>query len=371
MILKKISIINYKNIRSASLDFSNKINCFIGSNGVGKTNVLDAIYYLSFCHSSFTNIDSQVINHDQEFFVIEGNFMTDAEGEENIYAGMKRGKHKHFKRNGKEYKKFSNHIGLIPLIFISPSDNRIIDGGGDERRRLMDMVISQYDRQYLDALGRYNKALQQRNAMLKSEQEPDASLLDLWEQEMADAGEEVYQKRNNFVMKIIPVFQHIYEIISGGHEKVSLNYVSHCQRGPLLDVIRRDRLKDRAVGYSLHGVHRDDLEMLIEGFLMKREGSQGQTKTLVLALKLAQFDLLRQTSSNTTPLLLLDDIFDKLDASRVEQIVKLVSGDRFGQIFITDTNRDHLDQILQHSNKDYRLFDVNDGVITARVSGEM
>ena len=371
MILKKISIINYKNIRSASLDFSNKINCFIGSNGVGKTNVLDTIYYLSFCHSSFTNIDSQVINHDQDFFVIEGNFTTDAQDEENIYAGMKRGKHKHFKRNGKEYKKFSNHIGLIPLIFISPSDNRLVDGGDDERRRLMDVVISQYDRQYLDALGRYNKALQQRNALLKMEQEPDATLLDLWEQEMADAGEEVFRKRNDFVKEIIPVFQHIYEIISGGHEKVSLKYISHCQRGSLLEVIKRDRFKDRAVGYSLHGVHRDDLEMLIEGFPMKREGSQGQTKTLVLALKLAQFDLLRKTSSNTTPLLLLDDIFDKLDANRVEQIVKLVSGDRFGQIFITDTNRDHLDQILQHSNKDYRLFDVNDGVIIPRISVEM
>ena len=188
---------------------------------------------------------------------------------------------------------------------------------------------------------------------------------------MADAGEAVFRKRNDFVKEIIPVFQHIYEIISGGHEKVSLNYISHCQRGSLLEVIKRDRFKDRAVGYSLHGVHRDDLEMLIEGFPMKREGSQGQTKTLVLALKLAQFDLLRKTSSNTTPLLLLDDIFDKLDANRVEKIVKLVSGDRFGQIFITDTNRDHLDQILQHSNKDYRLFDVNDGVITPRISVEM
>ena len=368
MILKKISVINYKNIRSASLDFSNKINCFIGGNGMGKTNVLDAIYYLSFCHSSFTNIDSQVINHDQDFFVLEGNFVTDAEKEENIYAGMKRGKHKHFKRNGKEYKKFSNHIGLIPLIFISPSDNRLIDGGGDERRRLMDVVISQYDKQYLDALIRYNKALRQRNALLKLEADSDESLMGIWEQEMADAGEEVYQKRNNFVKEITPIFQHIYNVVSGGHEKVVLNYTSHCQRGPLLEVIQRDRLKDRVVGYSLHGVHRDDLEMLIEDYPMKREGSQGQAKTLVLALKLAQFDLLRRTSSNTTPLLLLDDIFDKLDASRVEQIVKLVSGDRYGQIFITDTNRDHLDQILSHSNKDYRLFDVNDGEITVRSS---
>ncbi len=366
MILQHISIINYKNIRSANLAFSPKINCFIGSNGEGKTNVLDAIYYLSFCHSSFTNIDSHVITHDQDFFVIEGDYHAEDGSADNIYAGMKRGKHKHFRRNGKEYKKFSQHIGLIPLIFVSPSDNILVDGGGEERRKLMDLVISQYDHLYLDALSRYNKALQQRNALLKMETEPDAALLDIWEQEMAAQGELLHRKRDLFVTEFIPVFQDIYRTISGEKETVSLRYVSHCQRGPLLDVIQRDRFKDRAVGYSLHGVHRDDLEMLIGGYPMKREGSQGQTKTFVLALKLAQFDFLRRTASNTTPLLLLDDIFDKLDAQRVEQIVKLVSDTRFGQIFITDTNRDHLDQILSHSDQDYKLFDVNGGEIEER-----
>lgn len=361
MILNNISVVNYKNIRAANLDFSPNINCFIGSNGVGKTNLLDAIYYLSFCHSSFSNVDSQAITHGQDFFVIEGNYTSDDGEPENVYAALRRGSRKHFRRNKKEYKKFSQHIGLIPLIFVTPSDSILVEGGGDERRRLMDVVISQYDHLYLEALNRYNKALQQRNALLRMDEEPDASLLAIWEEEMGASGQEIYRKRSDFVDKMIPVFQDIYHRISGAREEVSLRYVSHGQRGDLLDVIRRDRLKDRAVGYSLHGVHRDDLEMLIDGYPMKREGSQGQTKTFVLALKLAQFDFLKRTTSSTMPLLLLDDIFDKLDSNRVAQIIKLVAGDRFGQIFITDTNREHLDKMLSHGGNDYRLFHVDNG----------
>ena len=317
MILSQLSIINYRNIRAANLSFSPNVNCLIGHNGEGKTNLLDAIYYLSFCHSSFTNIDSQVITHDQDFFVIEGNYLTESGEAESVYAGMKRGTRKHFRRNKKEYKKFSEHIGLIPLIFVSPSDSILVDGGGEERRKLMDMVIAQYDKRYLEALNAYNKALQQRNALLKMEPAVDPALMEIWEAEMAQKGTVVYERRSAFVDEFVPVFQQIYQKISGEKETVSLRYVSHGQRGDLLDVIQRDRLKDLAVGYSLHGVHRDDLEMLINGYPMKREGSQGQTKTYVMALKLAQFDFLRRTSSQTTPLLLLDDIFDKLDSRRV------------------------------------------------------
>lgn len=363
MILSQLSIINYRNIRAANLSFSPNVNCLIGHNGEGKTNLLDAIYYLSFCHSSFTNIDSQVITHDQDFFVIEGNYLTESGEAESVYAGMKRGTRKHFRRNKKEYKKFSEHIGLIPLIFVSPSDSILVDGGGEERRKLMDMVIAQYDKRYLEALNAYNKALQQRNALLKMEPAVDPALMEIWEAEMAQKGTVVYERRSAFVDEFVPVFQQIYQKISGEKETVSLRYVSHGQRGDLLDVIQRDRLKDLAVGYSLHGVHRDDLEMLINGYPMKREGSQGQTKTYVMALKLAQFDFLRRTSSQTTPLLLLDDIFDKLDSRRVEHIVDLVSGGSFGQIFITDTNRDHLDQILRSVSYDYKLFEVEGGEI--------
>ena len=363
MILNKISILNFKNIREASLELSPNLNCFIGHNGEGKTNFLDAVYYLSFCRSAFNPIDSQVIMHDQDFFVVEGFYENEAADQIDIYCGMKRGTKKHFKRDKKEYKRLSQHIGLIPLIFVSPADQSLISGGSEERRRLMDVVISQYDNGYIEALNNYNKALQQRNALLKMEQEPDAALLDIWEQEMARHGERIFTARQDFVERLIPVFQEIYNHVADGHEEVSLKYISHAQRGALIDVIQRDRYKDRAVGYSLHGVHRDDLEMMLGGYQMRREGSQGQNKTFVLALKLAQFDFLRRTASQTTPLLLLDDIFDKLDAHRVEQIVKLVSGDGFGQIFITDTNRDHLDQILRSVSYDYKLFEVEGGEI--------
>ena len=227
----------------------------------------------------------------------------------------------------------------------------------------MDVVIAQYDHAYLDALNQYNRALQQRNALLKMEQEPDAEVMGLWEEQMAASGEMLFAKRTAFVDELVPVFQQFYQEISSGHETVGLHYTSHGQRGPLLETIRRDRMKDRVVGYSLHGVHRDDLEFTLDGHPMKREGSQGQNKSFVIALKLAQFDFLKRTNSHTTPLLLLDDIFDKLDAQRVEQIVKMVSGDNFGQIFITDTNREHLDGILSHCSFDYKIFSVNDGEV--------
>ena len=375
MILRKLSILNYKNIREAQLELSPKMNCFIGPNGVGKTNVLDAVYYLSFCRSATNPIDSQVIRHEEPFCMIEGEYadeMRNDKGEMRnedsliISCGMKRGQKKHFKRNKKEYKRLSEHIGLIPLVVVAPSDNLLIEGGSEERRRLMDMVISQYDRSYMDHLNRYNTALAQRNTLLKMEEEPDVALMQIWEEQMASEGEQIYQRRQTFVEELTPVFQDYYRQISQQREQVALRYVSHCQRGALLDVIQRDRLKDRAVGFSLHGVHRDDLEFTLDGHQMKREGSQGQNKTYVTSLKLAQFEFLKRTASQTTPLLLLDDIFDKLDAQRVEQIVRLVSADNFGQIFITDTNRDHLDQILHNSVLDYRIFHVNNGEINVQ-----
>ncbi len=381
MILSKLSVLNYKNLVEATLSFSPKINCFIGHNGAGKTNVLDAVYYLSFCRSAQTPIDSQVIRHGEEFFVVEGEYISEnttvsddalvsedgapADGAEveTVYCGMKRGTKKHFKRNKKEYKRLSEHIGMIPLVMVSPSDTLLIEGGSEERRRLMDMVISQYDRSYMEALVRYNKALQQRNTMLKMENEPDPDVISIFEEQMAMEGELIFAKRQAFVEEFTPIFREYYRNISADHETVELSYTSHCQRGPLLTVIQRDRAKDRIMGFSLHGVHRDDLEFTLGGHPMKREGSQGQNKTFVVALKLAQFEFLKRTGRKTLPILLLDDIFDKLDATRVEQIVRLVAGDNFGQIFITDTNRTHLDEILSNSSHDYRLFTVADGEV--------
>jgi len=364
MILRRLSILNYKNLSEAELDLSDRLNCFIGQNGMGKTNVLDAIYFLSMCKSSVTSQDQMVVRHDADFMVLQGDYEREDGSKEEIYCGLKRGQKKQFRRSKKPYKRLAEHIGLIPIVMVSPADQMLIMGGSEERRRFMDMIISQCDRPYLDALVRYNKALQQRNTLLKMEEEPDPELLSLWEEAMAREGELIYQKRKAYVDAFIPCFQEFYDRISMGHEQVGLQYTSHGSRGPLLDTIQRDRYKDRAVGYSLHGIHKDDLEMTLGGFPMKREGSQGQSKTFLIALKLAQFDFLRRTGSHTTPILLLDDIFDKLDSSRVEQIVKLVSGGNFGQTFITDTNRDHLDSILHDMNQDHRLFHVTNGEIT-------
>ena len=366
MILKRISILNYKNLEQVELDFSPKMNCFIGQNGMGKTNLLDAVYYLSFCKSSANPIDSQNIKHNQDFFVVQGSYLTDEGEPEEVYCGLKRRQKKQFKRNKKEYSKLSDHIGLIPLVMVSPADSELILGGSEERRRFMDVVISQYDREYLSALIRYNKAMAQRNTLLKAEVETDDELMNVWEEMMASAGEVVFRKRNDFINEFIPTFQSFYSYISQDQEVVNLSYESHAMQGNLLQIIRESRQRDRIMGYSLKGIHKDDLVMQLAEYPIKREGSQGQNKTYLVALKLAQFDFLRRTGSNTTPLLLLDDIFDKLDASRVEQIVKLVSGDKFGQIFITDTNRDHLDKILRKIEGEYKVFGVEQGTIYER-----
>lgn len=370
MWLKRISILSYKNLEEVELSFSRKLNCIIGKNGMGKTNLMDAVYYLSFCKSATNPIDSQNIQHGHEFFVIQGFYETDHGEPEEVYCGLKRKQKKQFKRNKKEYSRLSDHIGLIPLVMVSPADSILIGGGSEERRRFMDVVISQFDREYLDALIRYNKALQQRNTLLKADMEPDDELMLVWEEMMAAAGAVVYRKRKEFIDEFIPVFQSYYSYISQDREQVSLSYESHLEQADLLTLLKENRQRDRIMGYSLKGVHKDDLIMKLGEFPIKREGSQGQNKTYLIALKLAQFDFLKRTGSQTTPLVLLDDIFDKLDALRVEQIVKLVSGDNFGQIFITDTNREYLDKILHKLDGDYAVFEVESGTVVERSKEE-
>ena len=366
MWLKRISILKYKNLEQVELSFSPKMNCIIGQNGMGKTNLMDAVYYLSFCKSATNPVDSQNILHDEDFFVLHGFYETEAGDPEEVYCGLKRRQKKQFKRNKKEYPRLSDHIGLIPLVMVSPSDSQLIAGGSEERRRFIDVVISQFDREYLEALIRYNKAMLQRNTLLKADMEPEDELMNVWEEMMAAAGSIVYRKRQQFIEEFIPIFQSYYSYISQDREQVSLTYESHAAQGDLLTLLRESRQRDRIMGYSLKGIHKDDLIMRLGDFPIKREGSQGQNKTYLIALKLSQFEFLKRTGSQTTPIVLLDDIFDKLDASRVEQIVKLVSGDAFGQIFITDTNRDHLDRILKKIEGDYRLFEVADGMVAER-----
>lgn len=368
MWLKRISILNYKNLEQVEVAFSCKMNCIIGKNGMGKTNLLDAVYYLSFCKSATNAIDSQNILHDRDFFVVQGFYETDEGEPEEVYCGLKRRQKKQFKRNKKEYSRLSDHIGLIPLVMVSPADSWLIAGGSEERRRFIDVVISQFDREYLEALIRYNKALLQRNSLLKADVEPEEALMLVWEEMMAASGETVYAKRKAFIDEFIPVFQSYYSYISQDREQVSLSYESHAAKGNLLEQLKEVRQRDRILGYSTRGIHKDDLIMQLGDFPIKREGSQGQNKTYLIALKLAQFEFLKRTGSRTTPIVLLDDIFDKLDASRVEQIVKLVAGDSFGQIFVTDTNRDHLDKILRKIERDYKLFEVDGGVVSERVA---
>lgn len=362
MILERISIINYKNIEQADLTFSPKINCFLGNNGMGKTNLLDAVYYLSFCKSQTNLVDSQNIRHDSDFTVIQGWYDLNNK-EEEFFCSLKRRQKKLFKRNKKDYEKLSDHIGTLPLVMISPSDSELIAGGSDERRRFIDVVLSQFDKEYLHSLIRYNKALQQRNALLKSENEKtDTTLFELWEDEMARAGSVIHRKRADFVNDFIPTFQRFYDYICQSSEKISLKYESDLDSSDFSSLMEQRRERDRILGYTSAGVHKDDLDMQINGYPIKKIGSQGQNKTFVVAMKLAQFEFLLK-KGNTTPILLLDDIFDKLDSLRVEQIVKLVLDDNFGQIFITDTNREHLDEILKNTDSKYSTYKVEQGVI--------
>ena len=362
MILKGISILNYKNIAEANMAFSPKINCFTGNNGQGKTNILDAIYYMSFCKSSVSRGgDAAVVNHDAEMMLLQGRYERRGE-EENISVGIQRGKRKVVKRNGKEYQLLSRHIGLLPIVMISPLDGDLIRGAGEERRRLMNLIISQGDREYLDALIRYGKALESRNAMLKRGFR-DPLLFETVEEQMCAAAGYIHGVRRRWIEEFSPIFLSYYRSIAGGVETVSLEYRSHLNEMPMRDSLAATRERDAILGFTSHGVHRDDIELMLGDYAMRKIGSQGQCKTYTIALRLAQFDLLTQTCG-ITPILLLDDIFDKLDAHRVENIIAVVSGAtgaRFGQIFITDTNRTHLDDIIRGVGSDYRIFSVAGG----------
>lgn len=358
MILKRLSILNYKNILQAEASFSPKMNCFFGNNGMGKTNLLDAICYLSFCKSHINTPDNQIIHRDGDMCVVQGTY--DYEGRtEEIFCAIRRRQRKQFKRNKKEYDRLSEHIGLLPLVMVSPVDSDLIRGGSDERRRFLDLIISQQDRQYLHALIQYNKALLQRNVLLKN-QSMDVSLYEVLEMQMGMYGKTIYDKRRQMVERLIPVFGEYYRTICRSAESVGLRYVSQLEDRELTEALAADRDRDRLLGFTSCGIHKDDLEMTLDETLIRRVGSQGQNKTYLIALKLAQFALLSR-EGDTMPILLLDDIFDKLDATRVAEIIKIVSGEGFGQIFITDTNRKYLDEILAAMGGDYALFRVEQG----------
>ena len=366
MFIEELSLVNFKNFEQAEMKFSPDINCFIGNNGAGKTNLMDAIYYLSFCKSFLNPVDLQNIRHGEEFFVVQGRYQRQG-NEENIYCGLKKGNKKHFKRNKKEYKKLSEHIGLLPLIVITPSDIDLIMGGSDERRRFIDTVISLYNHQYLDSLIKYNRALLQRNNLLKqfaSTNTFHAENLEIWDDQLVHYAEIIHRERKIYIEKFLPVFQNYYNLISGGNEIIGLEHQSHLYKGDFAGQLLNARQRDRILQFTTVGIHKDDIDFKLGDFSIKKLGSQGQKKTFLVALKLAQFNFVKDISG-ITPILLLDDIFDKLDKHRVEEIVKLVANDHFGQIFITDTNREHLDQIISRVDAECLIFTINSGMVVS------
>lgn len=362
MFLREISILNYKNIREATLRFSDKLNCFVGLNGQGKTNILDAIYYLSFTKSAYNTIDSQNITHDAEMALIQGRYDFDNATEDDcevISCGIKRGVKKQFRRGKKDYQRLIDHIGLIPLVMVSPQDSELISEGSDERRRFVDGVISQYNKQYLEHLTQYNALHKQRNALLKQyedyPQNAPSELFEVIEMQMVVHATYIFEQRTDFIQRFVPAFQEVYSAISGNSEQVSLHYTSQLQDRDLAEAFTRTRQRDLIVGWTTQGIHKDELDMRLGEYPLKRVGSQGQQKSYLLAMKLGQAIFLGK------PILLLDDIFDKLDSERVERIIRLVSSERFGQIFITDTDRQHLTSILQGMQHASSVFHVSNG----------
>ena len=364
MYLRKISLLTFKNYPETTIEFSNRVNCLTGNNGEGKTNILDAIHYLSFCKSFFNPIDSQNILHEAPFFLIQGLFQNN-DNEDEIYCGLKRNQKKQFKRNKKEYQRLSEHIGLYPLVMISPSDSELITEGSESRRRFIDSVIAQFDKEYLDFLIHYNKILSQRNALLKQfsrREKMDIDSLEIWNIQLVEFAQKIYEKRKSFINSFIPIFQKYYALISGGNEIVSLNYSSHLNENNFSEVLKNALSKDIAMEYTTVGIHKDDLEFNMNGYPVKKYASQGQQKSYLIALKLAQFDFIKKIK-NITPILLLDDIYDKLDDIRVEHLMQLVSSDNFGQLFITDTHPTRLADLFKTSNIDFKLLKTNNGNI--------
>ena len=363
MHLKQLSLVNFKNISGADMELGRKFNCFVGNNGSGKTTVLDAVHYLSMCKSFLNAIDSQNIKDEQPFMVVSGVFEKEG-SEEKIYCALKRDGKKQFKRNKKEYDRLIDHVGLFPSVIIAPTDADIINGGSELRRKFLDGVISQLDRDYLENLVQYNKALQQRNALLKYFRENrtfQAESLEVWDEQLAQRGQQIYEKRKAFLADFILAFSSIYKTISGSVEEVGLTYESQLDGEQMLNLLNANLAQDRAATYTTVGIHKDDLGLTVNGLPIKKFGSQGQQKSALVSLKMAQFKVMHE-KTGVTPLLLLDDIFDKLDDDRVGQMLKLVSGKAFGQIFITDTHPARVAELLKEE-KDVRVFPVSRGEI--------
>ncbi len=361
MYLKKLSLTNFKSYTQADYSFSDKINCFVGNNGVGKTNLLDAIHYLSFCKSYFNPLDNQNIRHNEDYFVVNGTCIRNDGAVDQLQVIQKRNSRKKFLLNKKEYERLADHIGRFPLVMISPNDRDLINDGSELRRRYIDSVISQFDKIYLDDLINYQKALFQRNALLKTFCEKnffDASQLEVWDKQLVEYGTQIFGKRKIFLDQFIPIFRHYFSFISCADESVDIRYQSQLQSGEYSRILEESLPKDRLAQFTTTGIHKDDLDFLISDYPVKRFGSQGQQKSFVIAIKLAQFDY-TSTMKGFKPVLLLDDIFDKLDDLRVGQLINLVSENSFGQVFITDTSEERIRKFFEVITIDHKIFSIS------------
>lgn len=359
MHLQKLSLLNYKNLADRQFDFDARINCFVGANGVGKTNVLDAIYHLAYGKSYFNPMSVQNIRHGEEFFVIEGAFDKDGR-QEVVVCSLKKGQKKVLKRNGKAYERFSEHLGFIPLVIISPADRDLITEGSETRRRFVDAVISSLDPAYLQRLIDYQSVLQQRNALLKffaANRTFDPDTLSIYNDQLDALATPIYEARRSFLEDFIPIFNRYHHKISGKAETVGLRYESDLEHGSLGPVLEETLARDRVLQHTSSGIHKDDLVFEISGHPIKKFGSQGQQKSYLIALKLAQFDFVKRQSGQK-PILLFDDIFDKLDANRVAQIIDMVNHDEFGQLFISDTHPERTEEIVKRTQQGYRMFEM-------------
>lgn len=359
MYLKNLSLLNYKNIAEANYEFDPKINCFVGKNGIGKTNVLDAIYHLAYGKSYFNPLALQNIKHGEDFFVIDGSFEKNGRTDQ-VVCSLKKGQKKVLKKNGKAYDKFSEHIGSIPLVIISPSDNDLIVEGSETRRRFIDSVISLSDAVYLQELISYQKVVAQRNALLKYfalNHTFDNDTLSIYNEQMNTLGHSIFEKRKKFLSDFIPIFNTHHHAITDSAEDVTLVYDSQLHDKGLMDLLTESLARDRVLQYSSTGIHKDDLLFEIDSHPIKKFGSQGQQKSFLIALKLAQFDFIKK-QSGVLPILLFDDIFDKLDETRVAKIVQMVNEKVFGQIFISDTHPERTESIVKSTHQSYKIFNM-------------
>lgn len=362
MILQYADILNFKNIAEARIEFSPGVNCVLGRNATGKSNLLESVHFMSFLRGFRTLPDAQFIRHGQDTALLKGAYSSDAGATYTLSVGMAVGRRKSVRADGKEYQRISQHIGRFPLVLVAPQDTAIIQGSGSERRRFMDMVISQSDNSYLQHLMRYTRSLESRNRMLRSGIR-DELLYESVEQPLVEAASAIFDIRRRWLEALQPLFARYHSALSAGADPVQLTYKSALAQQPMQELLSATRQKDAVLGYTSQGVHRDDLEATLAGHTLRCTGSQGQLKTFTIALKLAVFDYLRSCSGET-PILLLDDIFDKLDATRVELILQVVgngSDTGFGQIFITDTNRSHLDRIVSSLGGRHLLLEADGG----------